>query len=183
MAGVNLALYESRTTTKGASSARPCIFLSHLSTDKSAARAIGNYITQQGDIDIYLDIHDQALQDAVQSHDASGITALIERGLSLSTHITCIISNDTARSWWVPYELGFAKSKGKHLSSLKLKDVTLPAYLEISEIIHGTDSLNLFLTRIRRGLSKAASVDSLTESLLRSSMSNHPLDPYLDWKG
>jgi len=183
MAGVNLALFESRTTTKAATSARPCIFLSHLSADKSAVRAIGNYITQQGDIDIYLDVYDQALQDAVQNYDAAGITAFIERGLSLSTHIMCIISSDIARSWWVPYELGFAKSIGKHLSSLKLKDVTLPAYLEISEIIHGTGSLNFFLTRIRRGLSKFASVHTLTESLLRATMANHPLDPYLDWKG
>lgn len=118
---------------------------------------------------------------AVSNGDPHGITAFIKRGLSQSTHIMCILSKHTAYSWWVPYELGFAKSLGRHLSSLKLKDVSLPAYLEISEIIRGIESLNAFLTRARRGLSKAASFESLTESLLRSSMPNHPLDPILNW--
>jgi hypothetical protein len=182
MAGINRALQENRTMAKAAADLnRPCIFLSHISVDKSAALAIGEYITQRGYIDIYLDVHDRDLQVAVSNGDPHGVTTFIERGLYLSTHIMCIISNHTANSWWVPYELGFAKSERKHISSLKLKDVTLPAYLEISEIVRGTDSLNRFLTRIRSGLTKSASVVSLTESLLRSNMSNHPLDPYLDW--
>lgn len=182
MAGINRALYENRTLAKTAAALnRSCIFLSHISVDKSAVLAIGDYITQRGDIDVYLDVQDRDLQEAVRNADPHGITAFIERGLSLSTHIMCIISKDTAYSWWVPYELGFGKSLGKPLSSLKLKNVSLPAYLEISEIIRGTDSLNTFLTRIRKGLAKTASVGALTESLLRSSMASHPLDPFLNW--
>jgi hypothetical protein len=85
------------------------------------------------------------------------------------------------RKWWVPYELGFGKKSGKPLATLKLKDtVTLPAYLEISYIIRCTDSLNQYLTRVRRGLSKSAAVDSLTESLIRNSAPSHPLDNFLD---
>jgi hypothetical protein len=94
----------------------------------------------------------------------------------------CIISDNTANSWWVPYELGFGKHMGRPLCSLRLKDVSLPAYLAISEIIRGTDSLNRYLTRVRRGLSKSASVTNLTESLLRASMQGHPLDGFLNWQ-
>src|SRR5688572_28936795 len=117
MAGVNRALSESRHLSKGIGSS-PCIFISHISVDKSAATAVGSYITSRGDIDIYLDINDADLQDSVSKANAAGITRFIERGLSKSTHIMCLVSASTVGSWWVPYELGFAKNAGKQLSTL-----------------------------------------------------------------
>jgi hypothetical protein len=184
MAGINRALFENRHLAKVHDSAnKPCIFLSHISVDKTAASEIGSYITKRGDIDIYLDINDHDLQTAVKNNDAIGITRFIERGLTNSTHIMCFISADTAKSWWVPYELGFAKNAGRYLSTLKLKgDIPLPAYLEIAEIILGTKSLNDYLTRVRRGLGKTADTRTLTETLPAYTASPHPLDPYLNWK-
>jgi hypothetical protein len=180
VAGINRALYENCHLAK---SSKSCIFLSHISVDKSSATAIGDYITKRGDIDIYLDVNDEELQQAVKSDDPIGITKFIERGLSNSTHIMCLVSAATVRSWWVPYELGFAKNAGKHLSTLKLKgEITLPPYLQISEIIPGTKTLNDFLTRVRQGLGKAASVRSLTETLI-SHTATHPIDPHLDFAG
>jgi hypothetical protein len=182
MAGINRALYENRSVAKVARLANvPCIFLSHISVDKSTALAIGEYIRRNGDIDIYLDIHDQDLQVAVNNDDAVSITRFIEKGLSDSTHIMCLASAQTVRSWWVPYELGFAKNAGAHLSTLKLKDVELPEYLKISEIIRGIESLNEYLMRIRIALAKSAS-RSLTETLIKHT-SVHPLDNYLNWNG
>ena len=161
MAGINRALQENRILAKSnESTSVPCIFISHISIDKSAATAIGNYITRQGDIDTYLDI-----------------TQFIERGLSHSTHIMCLVSKDTVGSWWVPYELGFAKKAGKSLSTMKLKgEVALPPFLEISELIRGTKGLNAYLTAIRGTLRK-----SLTETLIVHTAGQHPLDPYVDW--
>jgi hypothetical protein len=183
MAGINRALYENRSIAKAAALAnKPCIFLSHISVDKTTAISIGEYITKQGDIDIYLDLDDQNLQIAVKNGDPAKITQFIETGLSSSTHIMCLISADTVRSWWVPYELGFAKNARKQLSTLKLKgEITLPPYLQISEIIPGTDTLNRYLTRVRRELGKVAEVRTLTESLISSGAQPHPLDKYLDW--
>jgi MTH538 TIR-like domain (DUF1863) len=184
MAGINRALVENRHLAKARDSAnKPCIFLSHISIDKAAATEIGNYITKLGDIDIYLDINDPDLQDSVKNNDATGITRFVERGLTSSTHIMCLISADTARSWWVPYELGFAKNAGRHLSTLKLKgDISLPAFLEITEIIPGTKTLNDYLTRVRRGLGKTGDTRPLTETLTVHTAPSHPLDPYLNWK-
>ena len=133
MGGINRALYEQRHLAKASN---PCVFLSHISVDKSTAIAIGDYIKKQGDIDIYLDLNDEELQRAVKRDDPTGITKFIEQGLSYSTHIMCLVSAAPVESWWVPYELGFAKNAGKHLSTLKLKgEIALPAYLQISEII------------------------------------------------
>lgn len=183
MAGINRALYENRQFAKARELlSTPCIFLSHISVDKTAAIAIGSYIAKRGDIDIYLDINDEKLQEAVRTGDPAGITQFIEQGLAASTHIMCLVSSDTVRSWWVPYELGFAKSAGKYLSTLKFRgDVALPAYLEISEIIRGIKSLNNYLTGVRRGLQKAVGIETLTESLIRHNVQGHPLDEHLDW--
>jgi hypothetical protein len=164
VAGINRALYEQRHLAKAGN---PCIFLSHISVDKSSATAIGEYIKKQGDIDIYLDLNDEDLQNAVTRDDPTGVTRFIEQGLSSSTHIMCLVSAATVGSWWVPYELGFAKNAGKHLSTLKLKgEITLPAYLKISEIIPGTKTLNDFLTRVRQGIGQIETVRSLTDSLI-----------------
>jgi hypothetical protein len=59
--------------------------------------------------------------------------------------------------------------------------VDLPEYLAITEIIRGTESLNKYLTGVKRGLTKSITAGSLTESLIRSSAQPHPLDNYLDW--
>ena len=183
MVGINRATAENRSLARlNESNGQPCIFLSHISVDKAAVIEIANYITVRGDIDVYLDINDRELQDAADSGNAEGITEFIEKGLSNSTHIMCLVSANTVRSWWVPYDLGFGKKSGKPLATLKLKDtVSLPAYLEISEIINGTKTLNLYLSSIKRGLRKTAAVQ-LTESPITHTAAFHPLDKYLDWQ-
>jgi MTH538 TIR-like domain (DUF1863) len=179
VSGINRALYEQRHLAKASN---PCIFLSHIAVDKSSAIAIGNYITNQGDIDIYLDLNDAELQNAVKRDDPSAITRFVEQGLSYSSHIMCLVSAATVGSWWVPYELGFAKNAGKHLSTLKLKgEIVLPPYLQMSQIILGTKTLNDFLTRVRQGLAKTAMAGSRTATLISESAQPHPLDQHLNW--
>jgi hypothetical protein len=184
MAGINRAAPENRSLAKLCESAgQPCIFLSHISIDKAAVVEIARYITARGGIDVYLDINDSELQRAAESGNAAGVTEFIERGISGSTHMMCLVSASTVRSWWVPFELGFGKRAGKPLATLKLKgNVDLPAYLEISEIILGTESLNRYLTGVKQGLRKSISSGALTETLIRSSAQPHPLDNYLDWQ-
>jgi hypothetical protein len=180
MPGINRALYEFRDLAKlHASIDRPCIFLSHISVDKPAAQAVAQYIMDHGGIDVYLDIRDADLQVAVSQGDSLGITQFIERGISHCTHIMCLVSASTAKSWWVPYELGFARKAGKGLSTLKLKgDIPLPAYLEISQILRGEKSLNVYLKTVRQQVEKTTG-SILTERLISHTQA-HPLDNHLD---
>lgn len=190
MAGINRARQisnESYKFSKSYASAqpeKPCIFLSHISIDKDAAIQIGDYINKYSDIDVYLDIYDEALQIAVAENDAAKITQNIERGITASTHVMCLISEKTRNSWWVPYELGFGKKSSKPLSSLKLKNTRdMPAYLEISKIIKGTKSLNEYLESIENSFNQRNITANLQNSLIKSTAANHPLDNYLDWQG
>ncbi len=188
MAGINRAYqvtneaYAFNKSVSHQSIDKPCIFLSHISIDKPAAVSIGEYITSRADIDIYLDIYDDELQLAVQNNDATAITQKIERGISASSHAMCLISENTKSSWWVPYELGFAKKSNKQLSSLMLKNVNeIPAFLQISTIIKGTRTLNAYLDDVIYKFTTSQRAVALNKSLISESSANHPLDNYLNW--
>jgi hypothetical protein len=188
MAGKNRALLTRVTATldeaKARKSQRPCIFLSHISIDKQTAISIGDYIMEKGDIDIYLDVYDEKLQQAVKAENSIMITEYIEKGLEQSTHIMCIVSKSTAQSWWVPYELGFGKRAYKELSALALKEAEyLPQYLSIGVIIRGTKSLNEYLKKVANSSSLTGkSFHSLYENLIPHYKQYHPLDRYLNWE-
>jgi hypothetical protein len=93
MSGINRALTENRILAKAREILeQPCIFLSQISVDKVAVKRIADYITSRGDIDIYLDANDEELQRAAKTEDAAAITAFIERGLTNSTHVMCLVS-------------------------------------------------------------------------------------------
>lgn len=177
-----LASFESNKSYASANEDKPCIFLSHISIDKTAVKSIADYIMNQADIDVYLDIHDDELQRAVDREDSAEITALIERGIANSSHAMCLISEETIKSWWVPYELGYAKKSGKEISSLKLKgSFELPDFLKVGALIHGTKSLNVYIERVISDFKILKSYSSINVSLESHAKSIHPLDNILDW--
>ena len=159
-----------------------CIFLSYSSEDRKTVMTIGEYIQNAG-FDIYLDVFDEKLQQAVSEGDPSAITKNIENGLSVSTDVFCIVSEKTVKSWWVPYEIGFGKRADKSLATLTLKDtVTIPSYLEITRILRGTKSLNNYLNELGK---KSSILLESTTTFTKSNphnMSQHPLDNYLKWE-
>jgi hypothetical protein len=161
---------------------KPCIFLSHISVDKIDAEKLADYIMEKAGIDVYLDIYDRELQNAVTLKDLSKITALIERGITSSTHAMCLISEKTVNSWWVPYELGYAKKAGKKICSLKLKgNVDIPDFLKIGDLIYGTKSLNEYIKKIITDAMLAKDTPNIDVSLESHSSMNHSLDSVLDW--
>ncbi|MBF0706026.1 toll/interleukin-1 receptor domain-containing protein [Alkalihalobacillus hwajinpoensis] len=165
-----------------------CIFLSHISEDKEKVKRIGEYIQNAG-FDIYLDIYDSELQVAADNGDHEAITKCIENGIKASTHIMCVISEETKKkgSWWVPYEIGFGKSSSVHVSSLLLKEFDtskIPSYLFISDIIYGAKSLNEFLLKVYKESSSLLekSYAKHYPNIVKHNAMPHPLDNYLDWQ-
>jgi len=164
----------------------PCVFLSHKGEDKPAVREIGEYLKNAG-LNIYLDIDDIALQQAVTQGNDVAITKSIELGIANSTHLMAVVSEKTKQSWWVSYEVGFGKRNGNGLATLKLKDVgDLPSFLKISVIIDGIAGLNGYLKSISAQtqeqvdrFSYAARTNLDGSVLLSSRISDHPLGKYL----
>lgn len=155
-----------------------CIFISHISIEKKKAEEIGKYIIEAG-YDIYLDINDEILQQAVVKNDASKITSCIEKGLNTSSHLLCLISDDTKNSWWVPYEIGYSKKCNNAISSLTLKGVSnIPEYLKVNPMYKGTTGIDSYLSSLTsNGFIKYGYT---TKSLNINKSYYHPLSTYLD---
>lgn len=157
MAGENRAqFYEKRhviyESTLNDVTKKKCVFISHRSTDKEAAEAVAQYL-MENDIDVYLDKYDQGLQTADRVNDARTVVQHIERGLSVSTHILTLISTKTRESWWVPYEVGYAKKGGKKIASaILLNDITgdFPDYLKIERMIKKPEEFQQYVREIKQ---------------------------------
>ena len=150
---------ESREMEKRAASDKPCIFLSHKSEDKEPVREIGEYIMNQ-DINIYLDADDPELIKADSENDHAKVTLFIERGIQCSSDIMVLISEQTQKSWWVPFEIGYGKCAGKELVCQKLKGlVRLPSYLSIVNQLQDRTDLKGYLESVKARLIKKAHDD------------------------
>ncbi|WP_211653230.1 toll/interleukin-1 receptor domain-containing protein [Planococcus alpniumensis] len=162
-----------------------CIFLSHASKDKEAVREIGNYIMNSG-IDIYLDENDIDLQTAAEAGNHNEVTSCIEKGINKSTDIFCIVSEETKKSWWVPYEVGYGKKAKTNLYTFLLRDVThIPSYLKICGIIKDRWDLNSVLGDLSKGelLKESSTFDynynQRAGSIVNYDAANHPLNEYV----
>ena len=177
MSGINrarLAKFLTFTEARSFNKNKPCVFLSHITIDKRIAKKIGDYLMENGDVDIYLDSYDDKLQQA--TNDGNLVRQYIEDGLEDSTHIICLVSENTVRSWWVPYELGFSKRAGKEIATLTLKGTeTLPDYLKIGAVLRGTKSLNQYLKSISQAVRKSMILESIYPDILSHTQSRHPL--------
>lgn len=172
---------------------RPCVFLSHKKEDKSACKEISKYMRDAG-IDYYLDIEDRGLQYASSINDPIKITESIKKGIRESTHMMVVVSEKTAGSQWVPFEIGYGhasildqdkltiEDNQIKLSVLILKDLAekeLPDYLKVGHLIKGTKSLNSYISKISNKVEKSMMKESL---ILPHHNFKHPLDDVLNWK-
>lgn len=109
-----------------------CVFISHKKEDEGAAIDIGRFLMEVVGVNIYLDVMDESLQTATQIDNDKWIVESIKKGLECSTHLLCLISENTHLSWWVPYEIGIADNKNIRIASLKLKSIDdIPSFLKI----------------------------------------------------
>lgn len=78
---------------------------------------------------------------------------------------------------------GLVKRAEKPLATLTLKDtVTIPSYLEITQMIRGTRSLNEYLIEISKQSRILLEAASTFINMNQYSNHNHPLDYILEWE-
>ena len=171
-----------------ADKAKPCVFLSHKTEDKSAVLLLATYLADAG-VDYYLDSDDINLKRAVEEDNHKAITEFIELGINNSTHIMIVASKNTHESWWVPYEIGFGKKGAKRLAYLRLKgDTYIPSYLQIIPEISGIASLNSYVKELKIRAPKIQSTKQfdyvvegyLNQITLPESSPGHPLQCVLE---
>lgn len=186
MKGINRASAPIRMFTEHNNKDKKCVFLSHKSEDKDACIKIGEYLNNVG-IDTYLDINDDQLQTAWHNHDIETMTNCIKQGLDNSSHILCIVSQNTINSKWVPFEIGYAHAviidnslnkvtRRYQVSLLKLENIAdrkLPEYLQIVPNIEGAKSFDEYICNVL-GTHEHQFINESTNLRLFSKQ-NHPL--------
>lgn len=125
-----------------------CVFISHKKEDQHVAIELGNFLMNRLDVDIYLDVFDPELKEAVSIDNDSKIVASIKKGLKVSHILLCIISDKTRLSWWVPYEIGIADCSDVKIASIKTKEIDdFPSFLKTKKTIHNLAELVEFILK------------------------------------
>ncbi len=129
---------------------RNCIFISHQSDDKDACRAIANYLMDNG-INVYFDEYDNSLKHSSQTHDLKGVVRALQSGINNSTHMLCVLSNNTLKSQWVPWEVGYGYDQ-TDVNVLTLKDIpyyNIPDFLKVVPNIGSIIGLDSYIKKIK----------------------------------
>lgn len=131
------------------SKSRTCIFISHKKEDMVKAREVATYVMDCG-VDIFFDENDPILSNPEINNDPLKITSIINKALTRSSHMICVVSNKTKESWWVPYEIGYVSNKppftSQNIGILLVNDVIqLPDYLFLAKRIQTVQELDSFV--------------------------------------
>lgn len=98
------------------------VFISYHNADRAKALAIDSRLKAKG-VPTYLDVLDT-------SQSADTVTDKIVTALHKCTHLMAVISPTTARSWWVPFEIGIGTERDSRITSFQLTAVEFPDYLK-----------------------------------------------------
>lgn len=131
------------------------VFISYRHTDRPIAFAI-NARLHQADIKTYLDVLD------VESQSTDDITGVITRNITECTHLIAVVSQTTAQSWWVPFEIGEATISNRRICSFKTGESELPEYLEKWPKMAKATDVDLFIAAYQneRTLRRSMALDS-----------------------
>lgn len=118
------------------------VFISYRHTDRDHALKIDQRLKMAG-IVTYLDVLDEESRNG-----ADEITNIITKRMSECTHLLAIISDDTSKSWWVPFEIGEATYAENRIATFQLNvlDYQLPSYLKKWPKIKSLNQMDNFIT-------------------------------------
>ncbi|UVL41004.1 toll/interleukin-1 receptor domain-containing protein [Pseudomonas sp. B21-040] len=136
------------------------VFISYRHTDRAYAMAINTRLTQ-ATIKTYLDVLDP------ESQTTEDITTVITRNITECTHLMAVVSEQTAQSWWVPFEIGEATISNRRICSYKIGPSALPQYLDKWPKLSGENDINFFIDAYREELlsKRSMGMESFSESV------------------
>ncbi len=97
----------------------PYFFISYQRKDEEYASVVADYITSK-QIDVCFDLENNDLKQINQTANPLAVTNSIKKGLNESDYMLVIVSPDTYRFSWVPFEVGYAYDmKGDKMKILR----------------------------------------------------------------
>ena len=135
------------------------VFISYRHMDRAHAVKINARLIQ-ANIKTYLDVLD------AESQTTDDITGVITRNISECTHLLAVVSEKTALSWWVPFEIGEATITNRRICSFKTGPTELPQYLDKWPKLTSDRDIEFFIDayRTESTLKRSMSLDSVNGS-------------------
>ncbi|MHA3738565.1 toll/interleukin-1 receptor domain-containing protein [Pseudomonas sp. Eth.TT006] len=136
------------------------VFISYRHMDRPQAMAINSRL-MQANIKTYLDVLDP------ESQTTEDITSVITRNITECTHLLAVVSEKTALSWWVPFEIGEATISNRRICSFRTGPAELPLYLDKWPKLSTDNDLNFFIDAYREEVTnrRSMALDSINESI------------------
>ncbi|WP_079254097.1 toll/interleukin-1 receptor domain-containing protein [Endozoicomonas arenosclerae] len=114
------------------------VFISYRHTDREQAFLIQHRLNNVG-IQTYLDVLD------TDSKTTDNITQVITENIRKCTHLIALVSDDTIKSWWVPFEIGEATMAERRIATFKNTYSPLPEYLQKWPIMKDNRHIDMFI--------------------------------------
>lgn len=114
------------------------VFVSHKKEDSTEALHITRAFISQG-VKAYLDLLDN-IED-----DGKALTDHIKTQLNSCTDIIVVMSENTKRSWWVPFEIGMATQIDMPTASFLTSTSSLPSYLSYWPRLRSTTDVKKYV--------------------------------------
>jgi hypothetical protein len=101
-----------------------------------------------------------------ESQTADDITGVITRNISECTHLLAVVSEKTALSWWVPFEIGEATITNRRICSFRTGPTELPLYLDKWPKLTSDRDIEFFIDAYRNEstVKRSMSLESVTGS-------------------
>lgn len=119
------------------------VFISHKRTDAQTANNVWSEFKSLG-VDAYLDLLDDF------TGDGKRLTTHIKQQLNECSDIIVVMSTSTAKSWWVPFEIGMSAQLDMPTATFLTTPITLPDYLSYWPTLNKTNDICKYVN-VRKG--------------------------------
>lgn len=149
------------------------VFISYRHMDRAHAIAINSRLIQ-ANIKTYLDVLDP------ESQTTDDITGVITRNITECTHLLAVVSQKTASSWWVPFEIGEATISNRRICSFRTGPAELPLYLDKWPKLSTDRDLDFFIDAYRTegSVKRSMTLDSVNGNQSRRTENKHNADSF-----
>jgi len=145
------------------------VFISHQQADSALALRISNRLKVHHQIDSYLDVIDNRLLN-----DGPTLADHIRSQLARCTQLLAVVSKETQKSWWVPWEIGVATEKDYPLATFTLDPPDLPSYLRKWPFLRNDNELDIY-AQVSKAAERRLTLESLSKTVAsaRSTSTQH----------
>jgi len=140
------------------------VFISHQKADSIKAAQVAEYLRTRHRIDSYLDVVDPK----IGTHAGPELADHVREQMDNCDSLLAVVSHETAKSQWVPWEIGIATEKEFPLATYSESYLPLPEFLQkwpyvtsLSELDKYAEAVNKMIGRSRTSvLAKGFSLES-----------------------